>query len=145
MKDSFFKIIPAVFLVVASLLVTTNSNAQTKELPIGQPDTSDLVFSKVEVEASFPGGLAAWAKYVTKAIMDNSKKLKKSDYGTCVVKFIVSKNGSITDVAAITMQKSRLAKIAVDAIANGPRWIPAMQNGVAVNAYRLQPVTLSKP
>lgn len=43
------------------------------------------------------------------------------------------------------MKKSRLAKIAIAAIANGPKWIPATQDGKSLRAYRLQPVTLSKP
>ena len=106
---------------------------------------SDSVRHKVEIEASFPGDPMAWQRYVTNAIMDNQKKLRKSDYGTCIIKFIVDTKGKISNVEATTMQNSRLAKIAVDAILNGPRWKPAMQDGHPVKAYRLQPVTLIDP
>ena len=123
---------------VTALLITTFSlNAFSQQ--------SDSVLSKVEIEASFPGGTQAWTKYVTEAILENQGKLKKSDYGTCIIKFIVDTKGNVSDVQATTMKKSRLAKIAVKAIANGPRWTPAQQNGRFVNAYRLQPVTLSDP
>ena len=63
--------------------------------------------------------------------------------GTCVVKFIVSKNGSISNVEAVTMKGSKLAEVVVNAIRKGPDWIPAMQNGTIVNAYRTQPVTFT--
>jgi hypothetical protein len=43
------------------------------------------------------------------------------------------------------MTGTRLAEIATNAIRKGPNWIPAMQNGHYVNAYRIQPVTLNNP
>ncbi|MEJ7675274.1 MAG: energy transducer TonB [Chitinophagaceae bacterium] len=61
--------------------------------------------------------------------------------GTCIVKFIVSKNERVSDVEAVTMKGSKLSEVAVNAIRKGPNWIPAQQNGREVNAYRLQPVT----
>jgi protein TonB len=69
----------------------------------------------------------------------------ESDYGTCVVRFIVDKTGTVSDVQATTMKGTKLAEIAVNAIRKGPKWIPAQQNGRYVNAYRIQPVTLQNP
>src|SRR6185437_8184476 len=103
---------------------------------------SDKVFTKVETEASFPGGLSAWSKYISRAIQDSIDKFTKADYGTCVLRFIVNTDGSISDVTATTMKGTELAKVSIKAIENGPRWIPASQNGHTVAAYRLQPVTL---
>jgi periplasmic protein TonB len=82
---------------------------------------------------------------MTKQIMQNADGFRKKDFGTCIVKFIVDKNGHISEVEATTMKKTRLAKVAVEAIENGPKWTPAQQNGRYVNAYRLQPVTVSEP
>ncbi len=103
------------------------------------------IFTKVEVEASFPGGLQAWIQYISKAIRDSIHKFTNRDYGTCVIRFIVNVDGSISEVIATTMKGSELAKVSVDAIKNGPKWIPASQNGKPVAAYRLQPVTLQQP
>lgn len=106
---------------------------------------NDAILSNPEQEAEFPGGASAWANYISREITNNLKKFTRKDYGTCVVKFIVDKNGKVTDVEALTMPGSQLAKVSVDAIKNGPKWIPAQQLGVYVNAYRLQPVTLKNP
>jgi len=40
------------------------------------------------------------------------------------------------------MKGTKLADIALAAIENGHDWIPPMQNGRNVNAYRIQLVTL---
>lgn len=109
------------------------------------PAEMDKLFTKVEVEAQFPGGQAAWTKFISKIIEQHIKELTEKDYGTCVVKFVIDTRGNVHYVEATTMKGTKLAEIAVDAILKGPKWIPAQQNGQNVNAYRLQPVTLMKP
>ncbi len=105
----------------------------------------EKLFTKVENEAEFPGGHEAWIKYIVSKIQLNEKLFKNGDFGTCVVKFIVNTDGSISHVEATTMKESELAKISVDAIKNGPKWIPAKNNDRLVASYRLQPVTLTNP
>jgi antitoxin component YwqK of YwqJK toxin-antitoxin module len=104
----------------------------------------DSLFTRSEKEASFRGGLGAWQRYITSRLSPKIKKFSESDYGTCVIRFIIDTDGKVSDVKATTMQGSKLAKISVDAIADGPKWIPAMQYGKPVRAYRLQPVTLTR-
>jgi len=105
----------------------------------------DRIFTKVELEAQFPGGTAAWRAYITKAIQKDLARFTEKDFGTCIVKFVVDLDGSVSHVEATTMQETELARVSEDAIRNGPKWIPAQQNGKAVKAFRLQPVTLTRP
>ena len=118
--------------------LTTKSKSKNDTIP-------NKIFTKVENEASFPGGKTAWIKYITKAIMATQDSLTEADYGTCLVKFIVNTDGSVSFVKATNMDGTKLAKISVKAIKNGPKWIPATQNGHTIASYRLQPVTLSDP
>ncbi|MGN6247519.1 MAG: energy transducer TonB [Ginsengibacter sp.] len=113
--------------------------------PVEKKEDPDKVFTKVEIEAQFPGGAQAWQRYVSQAITRHIDEFGESDYGTCVVRFIVDKTGTVSQVEATTMKGSKLAEVAVNAIRNGPKWVPAQQNGRYVNAYRLQPVTLQNP
>ena len=110
-----------------------------------QTENVDSVFDKVEVEASFPGGPEAWSAYISDKLGKRVSDFGDKDYGTCIVKFIVDKNGKISNVEAVTMKDSKLAKFTIKAIEKGPDWIPAQQDGRKVNAYRLQPVTLTPP
>ncbi len=105
---------------------------------------NDKVFTKVEVEPSFPGGDMAWARYVKKVIETKIDELAKDNKsGTCRVRFIVNVDGSISDVSVLSMQGTRLAEITVDAIKKGPKWVPAIQNGNKVAAFREQPITFT--
>ncbi len=106
--------------------------------------TKEKVLDKVEVEASFPGGDAAWNKFISKGMNNGDfNSFKNKDQGTCRVRFIVGKDGLVSNVQAITMKRTKLAKLAVEIIESSPRWKPAMQNGKAVNAYREQPITFT--
>ena len=113
--------------------------------PVVRKEDEDKIFTKVEIDASFPGGADGWTKYVRNAILANLDEFTESDYGTCIVRFIVDKTGKVSSVEAITMKGSKLAEVATNAIRKGPNWTPAQQNGRYVNAYRLQPVTLTNP
>ncbi|MEO8854331.1 MAG: N-acetylmuramoyl-L-alanine amidase, partial [Ginsengibacter sp.] len=53
------------------------------------------VYIKVENEASFPGGLQAWSKYISKAIQDSISNFTEADYGTCLIRFIVNTDGRV--------------------------------------------------
>ncbi|HEV2833507.1 MAG TPA: N-acetylmuramoyl-L-alanine amidase, partial [Hanamia sp.] len=81
------------------------------------------VFTKTQVEASFPGGASAWTKYIIEKIQSNIDSLTEKDYGTCLLKFIVNKNGTVSDVKATTMQGTKLADTAVNTIQHGPNGI----------------------
>ncbi len=118
--------------------------SQVVEAPKVVAEDEDKVFTKVEIEASFPGGDGGWARYVKKAIEANIDDLTEAgESGTVRVRFIVSKDGTVSDVEALTMKSSKLAEIAKNAIRKGPKWTPAQQNGRHVNAYREQPVTFT--
>lgn len=105
-------------------------------------DDEDKVFQKVEIEAKFPGGDKAWSRYISREINRYIDELQEAGKaGTCVVQFIVDREGNISDVEALTMKGTKLAEICVNAIKKGPKWTPAEQNGRKVKAYRKQPVT----
>ena len=118
--------------------------SQAIEAPKVVAAEEDKVFTKVEIEASFPGGDAGWSRYVKKEIESHIDELTEAGQsGQCRVRFIVSKDGTVSDVVALTMKGSKLAEVAENAIRKGPKWTPAQQNGRHVNAYREQPVTFT--
>ena len=108
---------------------------------------SDSVFYKVEVEPSFPGGEQMWNKYIQSVIEKNINKIikDKKSFGTCEVQFIVDRDGTVTNVEALTLKNSYLAKVFTKAVKEGPRWIPAYQFGKTVKAWRRQKVTILPP
>lgn len=113
--------------------------------PVNKNSDEKKKFMPIEIEATFPGGPDAWQKFIRRAVESDLGEFSESDYGTCMIKFIVDTNGNVSNVEATTMKSSRLAEIAVQSIKKGPKWIPAMQNGHYVTAIRYQPITLNNP
>jgi periplasmic protein TonB len=109
-------------------------------------DDADKVFVKVEQDAEFPGGNNAWHDYVQKTISSHMDELTDDGKsGSCEVQFIVDRDGVVSDVTALTMQGTKLAEVAVNAIRRGPHWKPAMQNGRQVKAFRRQAIRFEMP
>jgi N-acetylmuramoyl-L-alanine amidase len=132
--------------VEISTFENNNNSSNNNTVTISATNINlDELFTKVEKPATFPGGQASWVKYITQKIKETEDEFTDKDYGTCLVRFIVDKDGNVSDVQALTMQGTHLAKIGVDAIRQGPKWIPAKQNGQIVAAYTQQPITLTKP
>jgi hypothetical protein len=101
------------------------------------------VFSKVEIESSFPGGIEAWKTYLRKNL-DGTAPVNegwKAGTYTIVVQFIVKADGSISNAKTTNYQNSKTAQQCINLIMTGPKWIPAMQNGKPVSSYRKQPIT----
>ncbi len=111
------------------------------EVPV--EDDEGKVFNKVEIEAAYPGGTAAWTKYLRNNLDANTPVDNGASEGTytVIVRFIVSKDGSISDVVAETKHGYGMEAEAMKIIKKGPKWTPAQQNGRMVNAYRRQPIT----
>jgi len=108
-----------------------------------QKEDPNKIFEKVEIEASFKGGESAWRKYLERNLNANVPVDNGAPEGTYTVyvQFVVSKDGSISDVKALTNHGYGMEKEAVKVIQKGPAWTPAIQNGRSVNAYRKQPIT----
>ncbi|MEP7141294.1 MAG: energy transducer TonB [Ferruginibacter sp.] len=138
---------------ISSKTVETENNTQVIQAPVEDNNSKvieapkaneeDIVFVRVENEAQFPGGQQAWARYLQKNLDPNTPVENGAPPGTyqVIVKFIVSKDGSISNVNAETKHGFGMEDEAIKIIQRGPKWTPALQNGKNVNAYRRQPVT----
>jgi bla regulator protein blaR1 len=99
------------------------------------------IYSKVEVEADYPGGYKAWADYLLKTFHYPDEAINKEIKGNVVVQFIVDKDGNVGDVKAISgPKKGGLREEAVRVIKNSGKWIPAKESGHNVKAYKKQPI-----
>jgi bla regulator protein blaR1 len=106
-------------------------------------DFDNIVFEKVEIEASFRGGYEEWKNYLERNLDKNipvKNGCKPGTY-TVVVQFIVGKDGRVSDVRALTNHGFGMEEEAMRMIKKGPDWVPAIQNGHNVKAYRKQPFT----
>jgi protein TonB len=101
----------------------------------------DKTFTKVEIESDFPGGTAAWLRYLNKNLRYPDDAVNNEIQGTVVVQFIVDKEGNVSDVQAIAgPDNGGLREEAVRVIKKSGKWTPAIQNGRQVKSYKKQPI-----
>lgn len=101
----------------------------------------DGTFTKVEIESSYPTGLAGWARYLNKNLHYPDEAINNEIQGVVVVRFIVDKDGNVSDVEAISGPESGgVREEAVRVIKKSGKWTPAQQNGRQVKSYKSQPV-----
>ena len=103
----------------------------------------DKEFSKVQVEAKFPGGQIAWQEFLQQHIHARVPAKHKAPPGnyTVTMSFLVDKTGKVTDVKALNDPGYGTAQDAVNAFKHTPDWIPAMQNGKPVIYRQKQNIT----
>lgn len=122
--------------------VLTIADADQTEL---EDKDNEKVFTRVENEAEFPGGNAAWSRYLQKSLdgFDAGQNGAAAGKYQVIVRFIVGKDGSISDAVAETNFGYGMEEKAVKIIEKGPTWKPALQNGRNVKAYRRQSITFT--
>lgn len=108
------------------------STAQTKK--------NDMVFDVVEVMPQFPGGQIAMLQYIMKNIKYPEQAMKEGIQGRVAVRFIVEKDGSISDVKPVLSVHPLLNKEAVRVVKSMPKWTPGKQNGKPVRVRFNLPV-----
>jgi protein TonB len=97
-------------------------------------------FTVVEIDAKFPGD---WGKFLERNLNPNTpidNGAPSGDY-TVLLQFVVDLNGNISDIKAISNVGYGMEKEAIRVLKKANKWIPAIQNGRSVPAYRRQPIT----
>ena len=108
---------------------------------------ADVIFTRVEVEANYPGGNAGWRDYLVKNLRGDAPVDNNAPGGTyqVIVRFIVDKDSTISEVVSETKHGYGMEAEVIRVIKKSGKWNPAYQNGRPVKAYRRQPVTFVVP
>lgn len=99
------------------------------------------IFVAVEQQASFPGGQAEMMKFLANNIRYPEAAQANNVQGRVVVKFIVERDGSISDVEVVRSVDADLDREAIRVVKKMPRWEPGKNNGVAVRTWFTIPLT----
>ena len=111
------------------------------EAPKKDEEDYDKTFTKVEIESEYPGGQAAWLRFLNKNLANNYPQdaIDNGIQGTVVIQFIVDKEGNVSNVEAVS-GPAELRDAGVKVIKKSGKWIPAVQNGRQVKSYKKQPI-----
>ena len=102
-----------------------------------QNATDDKVFDVVENMPQFNGGMGALMQYLS----DNIRYPEEKDIqGRVIVRFVVGKDGSISNAQVVKSVHPSFDAEALRIINNMPKWIPGTQNGKPVNVKYVVPI-----
>lgn len=118
------------------VLITTKKTAQAKFL-------TDEVHTVVEEAPAFPGGNKEMYQFIGKNLKYPKEAQRKNIKGKVFIKFVVRKDGSISDISILQGIGYGCEEEAMRVIAMMPKWSPGKQNGVPVNAYFTMPIAFA--
>lgn len=104
------------------------------------PQEPNKVFDIVEVMPQFPGGNSELMRYLGTNIKYPTIAAENGIQGRVVLKFVVSKDGSISNIQIVRSLDPSCDKEAIRVVKGMPKWIPGMQNGHPVAVYFTLPV-----
>ena len=121
---------------------TTINNTVKDTTKHAVDDVYDKLFTKTEIEASYPGGEMAWQRFLVKNLRYPDDAVSNEIQGTVYVQFIVDKEGNVSDISAISgPTRGGLREEAVRMVKLSGKWTPAIQNGRQVKSLKKLPLT----
>jgi len=100
----------------------------------------DMIFTVVENQPEFPGGIEAMFKYLGENIKYPEAAAKANVSGKVFVNFVITTEGEIKDITILKGIGFGADTEAVRVVKNMPRWKPGMQSGKAVNVRYNLPI-----
>ena len=98
------------------------------------------IFDVVEQMPQFPGGMDSLLAHIARNIKYPSNESIQDIQGKVICRFIVNKDGSISNVEIIRSLDPLLDKAAIDVIKSLPNFIPGKQNGENVSVWYTIPI-----
>ena len=106
-------------------------------------DTSLHQFSDIDKLPEFPGGQQKFYEYVGSKFKYPAEARKKGVTGRVTLRFIVEKDGSLTDIRILREPGMGTGEEAVRVLQNSPKWKPGMNKGEPVRVEYTLPIQLN--
>ena len=140
-----------VMMIVVLLMMTVGNIACAQNVPlIIDPDKVDEylaerkdtinVYDCVEQMPSFPGGSQKLKEFIEENLRYPKALEETCVQGRVIVRFIVERNGRLSNVKVVKSVHPALDKEALRIVKLMPRWIPGRQNGITVRVKFYIPI-----
>ena len=131
-------------LIMMSLMaICSLTTVLAQKTVVSQKDQKEEPFNVVEDMPAFPGGMEAMSQFISSNIKYPADAKKQKVDGRVLVKFVVEKDGSITEVKVIKPAFPSLDAEAIRVVKAMPKWKPGYQNGQAVRVQFAMPINFS--
>ncbi|RVU01731.1 TonB family protein [Mucilaginibacter limnophilus] len=104
------------------------------------PANNSPVFTQVEEQPVFPGGINGFGQYLGRNIRYPAEARNKKIAGRVFLNFIVEKDGSLSDIKVMRGIGGGCDEEAMRVLKNSPKWTPGKQNGKVVRVQYTVPI-----
>ena len=101
------------------------------------------IYESADVEPEFPGGIPAFYNFLAKTIRYPAEERKNNITGKVFVRFVVEKDGAVTNVKVLRAPSEGLGNEAARAVSLSPGWIPGKIGDNAVRVAYTVPVNFT--
>lgn len=105
-----------------------------------EAEDEDKVFTVVEQQAEYEGGLEAMYRFIAKNVRYPSNSKRMGVQGSVFISFVVDRDGTLSSVEVIKSLHTELDKEALRVVKMMPPWKPAKQNGKSVRSRFVLPI-----
>jgi len=130
---------------VVNILEISTQNHYTIPVYTLSPNSnpSDKVFTAVESEPAFPGGINEFYRFLGKTIIYPKSAKDNKIEGVVIVSFVVDKEGGLTDLHILRSPDEAISLEALRVLKLCPKFKPGIQNGRPVRVQYSMPLTFS--
>jgi protein TonB len=107
------------------------------------PESENKIFTVVEIDPEFPGGMEAMYKFFQDNIRYPKEAKRKNISGKVFITFVVEKDGSISNPRILRDIGGGCGAEAIRVAKMMPRWTPGQQRGLSVRVQFNMPVNFS--
>jgi TonB family protein len=122
--------------IMALTLFSLNASAQKSESGM-----TDGAYQKVDVMPEFPGGDMALLKFIADSTVYPKEAKEKGIQGKVVARFMVKKDGSVSEVSILKGVNPALDNEAIRVVKLLPKFTPGKLNGKNVPVWFMVPIT----
>jgi periplasmic protein TonB len=153
--NSFFRLgilLPLAVISIAAIISCSNNENLTKGIPEAPPPpppppveaSADSVFVNVDEMPMFKDGDVGLLKYIADNTSYPKDAKEKGIQGKVVVRFVVEKDGSVSNVAVVKSAEPSLDAAAVKVVESLPNFeTPAKVAGSPVKVHYMVPITFT--
>jgi len=147
MKKLLLTLTPLLLMITAKAQTTDTSKVKPHKYieemidrPVNETVDPDKIFTSVELEPEFPGGLDAFSRFLATNLRYPKIAHRNNKQGRVIVTMVVEKDGTLSDVRIARGVSNDLNAEAIRVVKLSAKWKPGKHNGLPVRVAYAVPI-----
>jgi protein TonB len=122
-----------------------STGTSTDNIPVEAPKEPIQIFERAEFMPEFPGGQAAFMRFLSKNLKMPEDALQPRQRIKILARFVVGKEGELSNIEFLETNGEVFEQEVLRVMRKMPKWKPGKQNGENVSVYFKLPIVFDVP